>query len=760
MSFLASPTFFLWLLAASLPVIIYWLYRRRRTEVHWSANYILRRTIEQRHKRSLWRQIVILALRTLVLILIVLALARPFVRRDRPPGELPHGDGSLHQVVLIDNSSSMAIRYQAVTRAEEMLSRLTELLGRTRHGDYCDLIPMAVPEGQKLKALSIPCPASQVATKRVLESIRLEERAIDLQGALQLAAEKFSMTRGNNRHLLVLTDLSLKDMPSARDLRRFRPLFEKLGVKMPFYEIRGKESGNLAVTDFEVGADRLFAGWQYHFYITVVNYHRAPVQTSLLVRSIWNGQPLEDRALSLELKANERKVVDYAYAPPDLEGDVTLVAKVNDAGYQADNEQRVQVSVRKAAKLLLVRNDAEDGIAQPLWRDSFYFEKALRAMAMDLEDTAGPKKAGHVFKRDMATGRMIHTYVTSEDQTADARQYMKFALVPLKASELTADAFEDVDGVVLFQVTSLEDDVREALLRYVNRGGGLLVGLGDDVHADLVNETFEGLLPAPLADKFSPATRDRQDWDYDDDHKRIEKTFDHPILRRYLEEAEGPLENVRVFNYYRLAEPVDGPVLMKLSNGDPLLVEKAIGRGRAMLFTSTLGGLWLTFPVRNMYHSFVYAWCTYLTSFRTLDRNLRIGDPLILEAGKEPIHVAPPTGGSPVGPLAVRRVDGRDFVRYDGLSAPGEYAVLAGAKELGKYRVRSELVESDTLSLEARDKEALARNVGCTVTDTWTGVAVALAGDELVGWTPMGVFLLALLLCLLLDACLTCVWFR
>ncbi len=100
-----SP-FFLWfLVAASVPVIIHLINRRRHKTIQWAAmQFLLRATRESRGKKKL-RHILILACRALALAALALAAARPIAS-----GIFGWGGGSIDTVVLVlDRSASMEL---------------------------------------------------------------------------------------------------------------------------------------------------------------------------------------------------------------------------------------------------------------------------------------------------------------------------------------------------------------------------------------------------------------------------------------------------------------------------------------------------------------------------------------------------------------------------------------------------------------------------------------------------------------------------
>jgi hypothetical protein len=98
-----SPILLWFLAAASVPVVIHLINRRRHKTILWAAmQFLLKATRESRGKKKL-RHWLILACRTLGIVALVLAAARPLVS-----GLLGWGGGSIDLVILVlDRSASM-----------------------------------------------------------------------------------------------------------------------------------------------------------------------------------------------------------------------------------------------------------------------------------------------------------------------------------------------------------------------------------------------------------------------------------------------------------------------------------------------------------------------------------------------------------------------------------------------------------------------------------------------------------------------------
>ena len=152
---LRSPGFLAALLLAAIPVALYLLFRLRRREVRWGASYVLDMTLRTSRKESRWRQYVVLAVRTLMLILLALAFCAPLVSGGRGfGGTFPRGgSGTLARVILLDNSGSMEAEYGGATRYAEA----RRLAGRLQSAAACGRRTGGRPRTSRRRTASVRC---------------------------------------------------------------------------------------------------------------------------------------------------------------------------------------------------------------------------------------------------------------------------------------------------------------------------------------------------------------------------------------------------------------------------------------------------------------------------------------------------------------------------------------------------------------------------------------------------------------------------
>lgn len=166
MTFLQQPI--LWgLLAASIPVIIHLLNRRRHRTVQWAAmEFLLKATRESRGKKKI-KYWIILACRTLAIAALIIAVARPLVG-----GFLGGGGANIDTVILIlDRSPSMEQLAQGgqESKRASAIASVRKSLGSLDNPrlvliDSASGTPQIIPSPDALGELSSTAPTDTAAS--------------------------------------------------------------------------------------------------------------------------------------------------------------------------------------------------------------------------------------------------------------------------------------------------------------------------------------------------------------------------------------------------------------------------------------------------------------------------------------------------------------------------------------------------------------------------------------------------------------------
>src|SRR5438105_6874270 len=139
--------------AASLPIIIHLLNRKRFRVVTWAAMRFLLAAQRKNTRKMRLEQMILLAVRTLLVLLLVLAMASvmPWSEdlwfRLFPTRAVQAATGSrrTHKVLVLDGSFSMALRIGETTCFERARSLAGQLVQESPDGAGFSLVLMAAP---------------------------------------------------------------------------------------------------------------------------------------------------------------------------------------------------------------------------------------------------------------------------------------------------------------------------------------------------------------------------------------------------------------------------------------------------------------------------------------------------------------------------------------------------------------------------------------------------------------------------------------
>src|SRR5579872_6437417 len=126
-------------IAAAAPLLIHLLNRRRFRVVPWAAMDLLREAVSRNRRMLQLRDLLLLALRTLCILLFALALARPVIS---PAAGAGNPNEPVHAVLLVDNSLSMGYQRLSGTLLDEARRRLDGFLERLPLGSRISVVPL------------------------------------------------------------------------------------------------------------------------------------------------------------------------------------------------------------------------------------------------------------------------------------------------------------------------------------------------------------------------------------------------------------------------------------------------------------------------------------------------------------------------------------------------------------------------------------------------------------------------------------------
>ncbi|HEX6045581.1 MAG TPA: BatA domain-containing protein [Pyrinomonadaceae bacterium] len=215
--------------------------------------------------------------------------------------------------------------------------------------------------------------------------------------------------------------------------------------------------------------------------------------------------------------------------------------------------------------------------------------------------------------------------------------------------------------VVLNDAGPITGGLAAALTKFVEAGGQMIVSTGPRTTADGFN-ALQSIMPATLREPVQAKGGESV--------AITNVKFDHPIFEVFQE--SGRLAAAHVIGYFRSEPTTTAGVLARFEDGSPALVESRTGKGRVLLFTSSLGPSWNDLPLTPLYLPFIHQMVRYAGA---REENPWYGLGQTFTVRKE-ANGQPPAVDTPAG---ARLSEARNTPDGD---------LLVTARELGFYRLR------------------------------------------------------------------------
>jgi len=246
--------------------------------------------------------------------------------------------------------------------------------------------------------------------------------------------------------------------------------------------------------------------------------------------------------------------------------------------------------------------------------------------------------------------RVLFVHAASDQRSAvyfgaalNAAAQASFVLQAVPAEETTDIDPSKYAFVVLADAVVLPSIFEHTLQQYVAKGGGVLIALGTIAAHRARIPVWDGDVKGThdYARAGGSATIDQVD-------------FTYPALEQGQPGRDnGGWSETKVF-YAAIVDATQARVAARLSDGTPLLLDKQVGEGRVLLFTSGLENLTNDLPLHPVFVAFVDRTARYLSGSGQLSGSRLVDSFVQLRAGTEPlgavanVEVIDPDGRMPL----------------------------------------------------------------------------------------------------------------
>ncbi len=738
MSFLAP--FMLWGgLAAGIPIALHFFYRSRYKNVPWAAMKFLLTSIEQTSRRLRFQELLLLALRVAVLVLLALTLARPTIRGAG------RGSDAVDVVILLDTSMSMTAKagvlapnsstdpYLAALRSFAKPDGSVTCFDRARASALA--IVAGLPTASTVQIISMSdratllgpsTPSHLDQAKKLLEDLTPTSLGTDFLPAVRLGVDVLGRGPSPGKELYLVSDMQRTGL-----VARQGELIETLTALRPKSAIHlvhcvPTAPVNVAIVGI-TPQTTLRPGERTDFAVLIRHTGTRPAPNLTVTLEV-DGKTAERETRPVpEIAPGETRAVILS-ALIDRPGKHLLTATVGPDDLDGDNRFDLVLQVADQAGVLLVDGAADD--RDPRKSSSFFLQHAINPLPSSGGLPITLTTPDRVVPRDLA-GKELCILVNAR----------------LEADK--AEPGERLPGV------PLSGDFLRSLAPFVRDGGNVMIFAGDRVEPARYNAwLYDRLQLLPF--KMTKEERTPQDrpWTVD------RASADIPPFNRFRN-APGyaSIDSIEVRRLLALDVPENSTkagesrVLLRYSNGRAAIASRQRpGQGEVMLFTTSVSDLsWSNWFEARTFVPFIQVATSHLLQGRPQALNRVAGQALVWQVStaeaSEAFDLIDPKGeririGFP------ESVGGRPLISSSELTRAGLYRLSPANKDVGDetplFAVTPEI--SETEDLECLGPAAIDKQLGFAAIHTTAGDAPTdfIGGDLLTGeWTPW--LLLALL---------------
>lgn len=660
MTFL-NPLLLLGLLAAAIPIVLHLLNLQRLKTVEFSTLKFLKELQKTKIRRLKIRQLLLLILRTLLIICLVLAFARPTMT-----GVFLSDVGARAKtsaLILLDDSFSMTAADESGEFFQSAKEAALAVVGLLHEGDEAWVLPLSqIQSGVQAK---FPPQRNFAAVRAFIEDMRPSAIYRSLPEALRVASTVLSSSLNLNQEVYVISDFQQGVWNPVRQQGGQERLFPE-GTRVFLIPVRSESLHNLGIEEISIANSILEVNKPFTLKARIRNSSDRDVTNSL--SSVFlNGNRVAQKGISIP--ANSTIDVEFSIVPQSpgfLQGVVELEA--DDAEY--DNRRFFSLFLPEQTRVLLLGSG----------NDLHYIRLALEA-------------------RGATSALQIN------ESTLD---------------RLAPNMLVNANVVVLANIVSISASQSVLLASFVKNGGGIVVFPGSSVQPAQYNSTIAaGLQLPPLrsierlgnaTDLGAPAEFEAVDVR----HPLFQGVFEEDLSKKGLRSPSRsiPAPTIRMIANFS-PTPTATPIV-RLSNGLPFLLEHSLGSGKAILFAVSADLVWSDFPLQGLFVPLVHRAVSYLAQEQSKQDEVLAGQealvsltgnvgPTMLKI-RTPDNVEVPAFRSTFGSTTI--------IRYTDTTVPGTYFIMDGMRPLKSLVVNIDPAETNTAPIEMKEIAQMLERLG------------------------------------------------
>jgi len=347
MTFL-NPTILFGLFAASIPLLIHLLNLRKIKKVEFSTLAFLKEIQKSKIKKVKLKQWLLLLLRTLIILFLVSAFARPTLESVSFPGVSSSAKTSA--VFIIDNSMSMGYVTENGNFLNQSKQIIAKVIKQLQNGDDVSIVSttssVSVAENEKNTKLAL----------KKLNLVELTDAIGNISNSLLAAYKILSSSKNYNKEIYLFSDLQQSNLNKSEIERIFSSDKIDKNIRIYIYNIKNGKENNIAITGFSSENQIFIKNKTVRFNTIVTNNSDKPVIGDVLSLFV-DGKRSAQK--SIDLKAGQSKQISFNTKLPKT-GLIDTYVRLEDDNQNADNVRYLGVFVPKRINVIIYSQNQSD----------------------------------------------------------------------------------------------------------------------------------------------------------------------------------------------------------------------------------------------------------------------------------------------------------------------------------------------------------------------------------------------------------------
>jgi hypothetical protein len=282
------------------------------------------------------------------------------------------------------------------------------------------------------------------------------------------------------------------------------------------------------------------------------------------------------------------------------------------------------------------------------------------------------------------------------------------------------DALSDDDlrrsAVIVLNDVEVGVPLARRLARYVEQGGGLFVATGSRARWPQEVDVLPGTVGPPVDRTRGDAAR----------VGALE--FGHPVFEPFRAPRSGDFSSIPVYGYRNVTAAKDAQVLARFDAGTPAVLERRLGRGRVLLWASTLDVSWSDLPTKPVFLPFIHQAVRHLGGYTEPEPWLTVGQVLNASASTARVSDSPRVLLTPSGRRLPLDDEGADVLE---LTEQGFYEIRGDANQAETVVAANvDPAEADLTPMDPREITAAAVGAGAEENGGPSGVPLTPEARE------------------------------